>query len=245
MIKKIFVEKALTRTHIPVAKYTINPYIGCNIGCKYCFAKFIGPFKNYGKDWGKDVYVKSNILEILAVELKKAKPSRVFLSTNCDPYQPLENKYGLTRNIINLLAKHGFCVSIFTKATLVKRDIDLLASSFGSEVTLSITSDIDKITRIFEPGASTFEERLETLRVLKQNGINVNAFIGPVLPMNPERMANSLNEIVDRVHLDPLNYSWQVRDIYKKNGLEAWLESSTFQRVKGVFEKIFGKERII
>lgn len=244
MIGEITVEKALSRTNIPVAKYTINPYIGCNIGCKYCFAKFIGPFKDYGKDWGKDVYVKSNILDVLSTELKKTKQARVFLSTNCDPYQPVERKYLLTRNIINLLANRGFCVSIFTKATLIKRDIDLLSGSFGSEVTLSITSDIDSITRIFEPGSAPFIERLETLRFLKNNGIKVNAFVGPVLPMNPENIARSLVKIVDRVHLDPLNYQWQVSNIFLKNGWEEWLKRSTFEKVKEIFERVFGKERI-
>ena len=83
MIRELNTDKALSRTNIPVAKYTINPYTGCSIGCKYCFARFIGPFKDFGGEWGKDEYVKSNIVGDLERELRTVKPARVFLSSNC------------------------------------------------------------------------------------------------------------------------------------------------------------------
>lgn len=233
MIEEINARSALTKSGIPVAQYTINPYVGCTIGCKYCFARFIGAFKYTPGVWGRDVRVRKNIPEILAREINRLGKTTVFLSSACDPYQHSEQKYGITRRILTLLISHRIQVLLMSKSTLIRRDIDLLIKAEGeARVLVSITTDREDVRRILEPGSSTFSERLETLYLLKKNGIDAGAFLGPVLPMNAEKVSRELRKIVSTVHIDPLNYASQVRAIYLEMGWKEWLHRERFEEVK-------------
>lgn len=237
MIREITAKAIITRTKIPVAKYVINPYIGCSFGCLYCYARFIGPFKYTGSKWGKDVWVKTNAAQLVEKELSKASGD-FFLSSICDPYQHIEKKHELTRKIIEILTFHFRRVHIMTKSNLILRDIDLLKDL---SVTLTITTDREDVRRILEPGAPSVEERFETLKKLKEAGIDVSVFVGPVLVMNPGNLAHMLSKYVDRVILDALNYHRQVQEVYTKYGWAEWLAREKFIEVVEEFERIFGK----
>ncbi|ACR79781.1 SPL family radical SAM protein [Kosmotoga olearia] len=244
MIKEICAKKAVTRTKIPVARYTVNPYIGCTFGCRYCFARFIGAFKYTSGTWGKDILVRKNIPELLRKEINKLSPGKFFLSTSCDPYQHIEKKYEITRTVIRILLSHWMPIFIMTKSSLIRRDIDLLMLEVDLEVNITITTDREDVRKLLEPGAPSIQERLETIKFLKEKGIKVGAFVGPVLPMNPEKLALKLSRLIERVHLDPLNYPGQVKNIYIKNGWNKWLHKDSFYEVREVFEKIFGSENV-
>ncbi|HEY8542708.1 MAG TPA: radical SAM protein [Pseudothermotoga sp.] len=237
MIREIMAKTAITRTKIPVAKYVINPYIGCTFGCLYCYARFIGPFKYTGYKWGKDVLVKTNVAQLVEKELIKTKGD-FFLSSICDPYQHMEKKYEMTRKIIQILTSHFRKVHIMTKSNLILRDIDLLKDL---SVTLTITTDREDVRKILEPGAPSVEERFETLRKLKEAGIDVSVFVGPVIVMDAEHLAYMLSKYVDRVMLDALNYHRQVQMVYEKYGWTDWLTKDKFLEVVERFERVFGK----
>jgi len=97
-------------------------------GCVYCYANFMRRFSGHLQDaWGSFVDVKVNLLDVLAKELPRNPGGRVWLSSVCDPYQPVEAKYKLTRGTVELLSAYEkFFVSILTKNSLVLRDLDLL-----------------------------------------------------------------------------------------------------------------------
>ncbi|MEM3713012.1 MAG: radical SAM protein, partial [Thermoproteota archaeon] len=103
-----------------IADYCINPYIGCQHGCRYCYAAGI-TFKLRGRmeEWGEFLDIKTNAVILLSKEAKKKKVGRVYLSSLTDPYQPIEEKYELTRRIVEILVQNDFPVTIQTKSRLV------------------------------------------------------------------------------------------------------------------------------
>ncbi len=233
MVYEIACKKAFNRTEIPVAEYSINPFIGCTHACKYCYARFIGSFKQMRGTWGKDIWVKVNLPQVLEKQLPKAS-GRFFLSSVCDPYQHAERKYQITRKVLEILVSHWRDFRVMTKSVLVIRDIELLRDA---EVTVVITTDSEQVRGILEPGASPIGERIELVKILKKHDIKTNIFVGPVLPMNPRNLAGTLAKIVDTVTLDRLNYPWLVAKIYKKMGWEEWLTSHKFLEVVHEFAK--------
>jgi DNA repair photolyase len=237
MVHEVLVQKLVTKTKIPIARYVVNPYIGCGHGCKYCYAQFIGPFKNKAGVWGRDVFVKTNVPEIFERELYKLKGSILFSSV-CDPYQPIEEKYQLTRTLLKIASEHFRTVRILTKSNLILRDLDILKSTNVS-VTITITTDDDRVRKILEPNAAPIEQRIEAVKKLRESNIDVSIFVGPVLPMNPERLASLLSKHVGRIFVDKLNYPWLVEGIYRKNGWTTWLREEKFHEVVAVFKKFF------
>ncbi|MBN2219022.1 MAG: radical SAM protein, partial [Kosmotogaceae bacterium] len=168
MVEEILARRALTKSNIPLTDFTINPYVGCSIGCKYCFAKFIGSFKNYGGVWGRDVRVRKNIASLLRREIIRHPKRTIFLSTACDPYQYIEKRYCLTRTILKIIISHRIPVYLMTKSALIRRDLDLLQAAEGeAKVLVTITTDREDVRKVLEPGSSSFEERLETIDFLR------------------------------------------------------------------------------
>ena len=199
------------RSGIEDVDYSINPYLGCQHGCLYCYARFMGRRGHAGEEWGTFVDIKVNALQCLAKELpRKKKRGVVLLSSVTDPYQPLEEKWRLTRGALQLLIDYDFPTNVQTKSTLVLRDLDLLQRFSDIEVGFTITTLDDEVRKIFEPSASPVEERLEALRVLNEAGLRTYAFLGPMLPHLSERsLEELLGELasvgVDKILVDRLN----------------------------------------
>jgi DNA repair photolyase len=222
-----------------VYDYALNPYVGCQHGCVYCYAKFMKRFTGHREDWGKFVDIKVNAPELLALEVKKKKPGRVWISGVCDPYQAVERKYRLTRRCLEILIENGWPVTVQTKSHLVLRDAAILKRSKETEVGLTITTADEKIRKIMEPGAPPIEKRIAALKTLHSEGIRTFAMIAPLLP-GAEGLADKLKGTTDYVLIDRLNYYYADRT-YKEHGLEWAMEENFFhdtaREVKAVFEK--------
>ena len=121
--KHIEVNDYLTKSNLPASDYVINPYVGCPHGCKYCYASFMKRFTGHEEDWGTFIDIKKCSKKI---NLKKIEHKRVFLSSVTDCYNEFEEKYELTRNILNQLVNVECELSISTKSKLILRDLDLL-----------------------------------------------------------------------------------------------------------------------
>ncbi|MEM3022494.1 MAG: radical SAM protein, partial [Candidatus Bathyarchaeia archaeon] len=130
-----------------VHDYTINPYVGCGHGCTYCYARFIKRFTGHREAWGDFVDVKANAISLLRREVGRKRIGRVWISGICDPYQPIEEKYQLTRGCLEILSRHGWPATIQTKSPLVLRDLDLLRNFEGLEVVFTVTTADDGIRR--------------------------------------------------------------------------------------------------
>jgi DNA repair photolyase len=230
-VKEVKAKSILNRSKI--FDYCLNPYTGCQINCAYCYARlFMRRYSGHSEPWGEFVDVKVNAPEILKKQLDKAKRGTVWISSVCDPYQPLEGKYRLTRSCLKELAKKDFPVNIQTKSKLVLRDVDLLQEFKAIEVGCTITTDDEQVAKLFEPGAASVEERLRALETIHASGVNTFAFVGPVLPGNPERLIERLEGKVDTVLIDRMNYLYSVRGFYHQLGLEGDMTDRFFQEYR-------------
>ena len=211
IIHEIEAKHILTKSKLPGLGYCINPYIGCQHACVYCYARFMKRFTNHEEAWGTFVDVKVNAAELFEKDFKKTKPGEgAFFGSVTDCYQPLEAKYKLTRSILQQIADHPECEfrpSILTKSDLVLRDIDLLKRIRNASVGFSITLTNEKSRRLFEPCGSPIKQRIATLRELHDEGIATYSFLGPILPgiTDLPTIFASLEGIVDYVYGETLN----------------------------------------
>jgi DNA repair photolyase len=219
-VREINTKSALVRSKIPGVDYVINPFLGCAHGCRYCYAVFMRKYSRHHTTapWGSFVEVKINIAEVLRSELRrKRRRGRVLLSSVCDPYQPLEQRYRLTRGCLEALRDYGWGIDILTRSPLVTRDLDLLAETPEITVGLSIPTDNDSVRKVLEPHSPPIGARLTALKRLHASGIHTWVFIAPILPMNPTRLFEALEPYITHLMVDPLNYRNQIRDIFLKN----------------------------
>jgi DNA repair photolyase len=215
----------LSKTGIPGARYCLNPYVGCSHACRYCYAEFMKKYTGHAEPWGTFVDPKVNAPAVLARELRRAAPGPVMVSSVTDPYQPLEERYRLTRRCLELLLEHRFPVRILTKSPLVARDIDLLRRFDDLEAGLTISTDDERMREIFEPGAPPIAARLAALAALHEAGIRTYVFVGPLLPLlDPEGLAARIRPHADAVLVDAMNYPAKTRAIFRRLREERWLD---------------------
>jgi DNA repair photolyase len=180
-------------------------------------------FTGHTEPWGSFVDVKINAPEVLRRQLKRIKRGNIIISSVTDPYQPAEAKYKITRKCLEALAPCQLPVSILTKSPLVLRDIDIISRFKDIEVGLTITTDDDKMRRIFEPEAPPVPARIDALKKLHKAGISTYVFIGPLLPMNPESLAGQISPFVNRILIDRMNYVSKTGWLFRKYRIEQWL----------------------
>ena len=225
--------------------YCLNPYTGCENDCAYCYARlFMRRYSGHKEMWGEFVDVKINAPELLKKQLERAKKGVVWISSVCDPYQPLEAKYKLTRQCLKELIVKQFPVNIQTKSKLVLRDLDLLLQFEEIEVGFTITTDDENIARLFESRASSIEDRLNALEKLHSKGIRTFAFVGPLLPGNPERLVGLLEGKTDKIYIDKMNYLFTIRRFYHQHGLEEATTDKFFLEYKERFINELKKRKI-
>lgn len=234
-VEEITCKSALTGSG---SHYSLNPYGGCEHACTYCYATYLTRWRGQSGPWGSWVQVKTNIPRVLERELARKQVIDVFLSTACDVYQPVEDKYRLTRQCLSVLAlaaqrDDGPRVMVLTKCDRILRDLDVLVA-FPLErlrAGFSVTTHDNKTAALIEPGASAPSRRLAAITTLTAAGIRAGLFVSPVLPYITER---DLPELLDRaeqtgcrfVDFDLLNYldrhvGEKLQEAYEQLGPEA------------------------
>ena len=187
-------------------QWTINPYRGCEFGCKYCYARYTHEFMEMDATEFEDkIYAKSAAAQLLRHELRRVdRKDSIALGTATDPYQPAERRYGRTREILEVFARErGRHIGITTKSDLVLRDLDLLKQIARANVlgvNLTITTLDEQLARLLEPRAPRPELRLRAVRKLAHAGICVGVFPNPIMPgltdgeRNLDRLAHAARE---------------------------------------------------
>ncbi len=237
IIREIYARTILSRSK--VFDYVVNPYIGCQHGCTYCYARFMKRFTGHKEPWGEFVDVKINAPDLLQRDIGKMPPGRVWVSGVCDPYQPLEKTYELTKKCLEILVRHDWPITIQTKSSLVLRDVNLFRGTDKIEVGLSVTTGDEGVRRLFEPGAPPIKERIKALDELHLAGIRTFAMVAPILP-KAEELATTLRGKVDYVLIDRMNYhygDW----VYREHNLESAKSDDFFflrgKELASAFEK--------
>lgn len=170
-------------------RYSLNPYRGCLHGCAYCYARPTHEFYGLsaGLDFETNIFVKKDAAGLFQKWLNRPgyQPENVMLSGVTDCYQPGERHFRLTRACLEVANLASQPVSIVTKNSLIKRDIDILSKMADRQlvhVAVSVTSLDQSLSRVMEPACSAPSSRLATIRTLSQSGIPVQVMIGPVIP---------------------------------------------------------------
>lgn len=171
--------------------WTVNPFRGCEIGCRYCYARATHEFLGHStpEDFEDHVYVKSSDPGRLRVDLRRARESgqEIAIGAATDPYQPAETRFEVTRRVLETMAcVPGLRIGITTKAAGITRDVDVLTEiARGSDlrINISLISLDAALLRSIEPRAPRPDLRLDAMRALAAAGIRTRLFVMPVLPL--------------------------------------------------------------
>lgn len=177
-IEEIKVKGILTKSNLPVCDYSINPYVGCLHGCKYCYASFMKRFTGHTEDWGKFVDIK--YWEPIK-NPHKFDGKSMFIGSVTDPYQPLESKYKRTRTLLEELQGSDVSLSIATRSDLILRDIDLIKTFKNVRVSWSINTLDDEFRKDMDLSVS-IDRRIECMKKFHEAGIRTTCFISPIFP---------------------------------------------------------------
>lgn len=212
--KKIRTKDYLTKSNLPASDYVINPYVGCPHACRYCYAGFMKRFTGHDEKWGTFIDIKECDKPI---NIKKLKGKSVFIASVTDCYNLFEEKYRVTRKILEQLVGADCQITISTKSSLILRDLDLLKKFPNLKVSFSINT-LNELFRKDMDNASPIQERLAAMEELHNNGIYTVLFMFPIFPYITE-----WKEIID-VTKGYANEYWfenlNLRGVYKKEILD-------------------------
>lgn len=184
-------------------KFTLNPYAGCDYCCDYCYARFFAPTAAGRDFWGQWINVKQNAVQAIERAARSRSRSRrlaegdaVYMSSVTDPYQPLEAKLELTRDILEALIPIQPRLTIQTRSPLAVRDIDLFRQLSRLRVNMTIPTDCERVRVRYEPHWPSIERRFEALGELKANHIAIGVSLSPLLPLeDPAGFGERLAEL--------------------------------------------------
>lgn len=187
LASRSILNKTASRRGLPFT-HAINPYRGCEFGCRYCYARYTHEFMEMTpEEFERKIYFKQNAAWLLEQELRRVKPgTEIALGTATDPYQPLERRQRVTRSLLEVFARQSALkLGIVTKSPLIVRDLDLL-EQIGKRnrltVLVTVTTTDVKLARILEPRAPRPDMRLQAVRRLREGGIRAGVMCSPLMP---------------------------------------------------------------
>lgn len=202
-IQEISTKSIMTKSNLPIAGYSVNPYVGCPHGCKYCYASFMKRVTNHPEPWGTFLDVK-NWTPIRNPQRYKGKS--IIIGSVTDAYHPLEEKYKRTRLFLEQIQGSGANLIITTKSDLVLRDLDLIKTFPNPLVSWSINT-LDEKFRADMDSASTIEQRINAMKIFHNAGIRTTCFISPIFPGITDVLAiiEQIKDKCDYIWLENLN----------------------------------------
>ncbi|MBB3066024.1 PA0069 family radical SAM protein [Limibacillus halophilus] len=224
---------------------SINPYRGCEHGCVYCFARPTHAFLGLspGLDFETKLFAKYDAASLLRREISRPgyQPSPIALGANTDPYQPLEKKLRLTRQILEVLAEAKHPATIVTKSALVLRDLDILTAMAKQRlvrVCVSLTSLDPRLSRIMEPRAASPQRRLDTVAALSRSGVPVTVLTAPLIPAINDHELEALLEAAAEAGAGHAGYVLLRLPLEIKDLFEEWLETHFPDRKNRVLARL-------
>ncbi len=195
--------------------FTLNPYQGCQYGCSYCYAAAFSPNQKLRQEWGDWVIIKQNAVELLKLELERWKrknpdnPPRIYMSSVTDPYQAIESKQKLTRQLLEVMTEFQPILVIQTRSPMIVRDIDILQKLQYLRINISIPTGSESVRKDFEPKSPSIAARLQALGKLQHSlsSAKYSVTITPLLPTLPEDKRVFLQKlaIAERIVIQPFH----------------------------------------
>ena len=186
-VEYVDVREILTRAtgFMDAYDFTLNPYAGCSYGCTYCYAAFFSRSTEKRVSWGRWVDVKRNAVERLRRRRGSLDGKLIYMSSVTDPYQPIERRVGLTRGLLEILARQRPKLVVQTRSPDVVRDIDLFREIVERggrvQVNMTVTTDDEDIRRTFEPFCPSNAARLRASGELSEGGVKTCVTMTPLL----------------------------------------------------------------
>ena len=203
LVRDVETRSILTKSTLPVGGYSVNPYVGCTHGCKYCYASFMKRFTGHSEPWGTFLDVKH---WPVIRNPQKYKGQRIVIGSVTDGYLPQEEQFQNTRRLLEQLQDSGAELLICTKSDLVVRDIDLLQKMEKVTVSWSINT-LDEDFKNDMDKAVSIRRRLDAMKRVYDAGIRTVCFIAPVFPgiTDFEAIFQRVKDQCDLVWLENLN----------------------------------------
>lgn len=210
-VKTIETKNIVTKSNLPVCDFSVNPYIGCEHACKYCYASFMKRFTNHPEEWGYFLDVK-DWGKIKNPEKYSGK--ELFIGSVTDAYQPAEKKYKRTRALLEQLQGSGAKLSIATKSDLILRDLDLIKTFPDTEVSFSINT-LDENFKDDMDCAASIARRINAMKEFYKAGIRTTCFISPIFPKitDVKAIIKETKSFCNLVWLENLNLRGNYRPI--------------------------------
>lgn len=210
-VKTIETKNIVTKSNLPVCDFSVNPYIGCEHACKYCYASFMKRFTNHPEEWGYFLDVK-DWGKIKNPEKYSGK--ELFIGSVTDAYQPAEEKYKRTRALLEQLQGSGAKLSIATKSDLILRDLDLIKTFPNAEVSFSINT-LDENFKDDMDCAASIARRINAMKEFYKAGIRTTCFISPIFPKitDVKTIIKETKSFCNLVWLENLNLRGNYRPI--------------------------------
>lgn len=177
-IQEIAVKNIFSKSNLPVCEYSLNPYVGCTHGCKYCYASFMKRFTGHTEPWGTFLDVK---IWPKIKNPQKYAGKELFIGSVTDPYLPQEEQYGRTRALLKQLQDSGAKLSIATKSDLILRDLDLIKTFPDARISWSVNT-LDEDFKSDMDNAVSIERRLAAMEAFYHAGIRTTCFVSPIFP---------------------------------------------------------------
>jgi DNA repair photolyase len=255
--------REVTRILTPTGGYlrgfthTLQPYAGCEFSCGYCYVRELSvqranPYRLPWSDW---IAPKTNAPARLLRDAQRGAldAARVFCSSATDPYTPAERNWRLTRGCLEVMAQRPPAfLTLQTRSPLVQRDADLLARIPTALVSITVTTDDERVRKLLEPDSPSIALRIDALAALRAAGVPTQAAVSPLLPCDAERLARRLERVADRVVLDDFfrgdgaggRRSRAALDRLRAAGFGDWAQPGYADAAIDTFRRVFGEERV-
>ena len=237
--------------------HTLQPYSGCQFSCGYCYVREMAVQRTnpFGLPWSHWIAPKTNAPELLARAAARGTlaRARIFCSSATDPYTPLERRLALTRGCLEVMARQPpAALLVQTRSPLVLRDVALLRQLPRAGVSLTVTTADESVRRRFEPDSPSTARRIAALAALRAGGVRVQAAISPLLPGDPQRLAELLDPVVDRVVVDDFfrgdgaggRRSQAALKALQEQGFGGWAEPGYAAEATALLRRVLGPERV-
>lgn len=180
--REVKISRILNPTSIDLGEYVINPFMGCEYSCLYCYVRSNRVISRRPGEWGTYVDIRINAPELLEKESALKKPKCVLLGSTTDCFQPAEKKYNITKKMLEILNRHGVYYNILTRSPGAAEYIDLLKQGFCKKIYFTINNINPELKNKLEPKSPGGEFRLKAINKMLDEGIAVVPYFSPILP---------------------------------------------------------------